>query len=175
MTGKSPKINQGEDWPPNDTGLTVENAQDILARKNKPSVHLCCWRCWREKLPYGAWFTKDKSEVYFNRSYSPIWRLDFNGTAEKVGYHWVKDIVSEEFYFNDTNSPLRGARTKQQRASFWLCVAALGAFDIDVRCDDPTNWIQDGWPDRAELWKAAWGPRDNHGRQRMPDPESCHD
>jgi hypothetical protein len=61
----------------------------------------------RRSLPYGRWTTHEGHEILFNREYQPIaWRLADGTLAHAVRDEIIEDIVKEEFFYNDSNSPI---------------------------------------------------------------------
>ena len=84
-------------------------------------------------LPYGMWRCAGGREVLFNRAYQPLWSRINGEVVQASPDEWVVGIEEEQFFFDDTDSPLwenpaspRAAR----RAAFARARGALRSWGL---------------------------------------------
>jgi hypothetical protein len=108
---------------------------------------------WRLILPYGAWRCSNGETYLFDRSYYPMWKRSRRGIITPAPRVWLKNIVSEEWFFNDDTTPWYN-EGEAGFHSLAYCLAVLLDWDIKIvkakgapsiidRAIEATNKIQD--------------------------------
>lgn len=74
---------------------------------------------WND-YPYGVWTCKDDRSVLFNRFYEPIKQRVGLGEVEDANpEEWIKDIIKQEFFYNDTGTEKSKLTAATQAFKAW--------------------------------------------------------
>lgn len=90
-------------------------------------------------LPYGIWTTKEGTKVLFNRKYQPIWVKYPSGQIAKPDPNWwVRDIVTQEYYYDDGCPPYGDKRKTETKNTWKRIVEGLNKFGIrTIKLESP--------------------------------------
>lgn len=87
----------------------LEPLDVVYARRDKTK-----WVRVHRWLPYGMWTCADGRQVFFNRSYRPIWQRRPGMAAEKADPgEWV-NWRRQDYLFSDRNPPWQNSKTRSR-------------------------------------------------------------
>jgi hypothetical protein len=111
-------------------------------------------KSWREVLPYGQWTTADGTKYLFDRWYVALWRMTPDGVTKPAKNIWVKNIIAESWFFNDSNTPW--ANDFQPGLDALIrCVRALQDFGITIE-PSKTRAIQEAMRLAPTIKETIW-------------------
>lgn len=78
---------------------------------------------WND-MPYGVWTCGDGREVVFNRFYEPLFQRWRDTTVQPADpREWVKNIVGQEWFYDDTGSEAKKRRAGNAVLATWVSPA----------------------------------------------------
>jgi hypothetical protein len=90
---------------------TSRNGRTLIA----PAAVFSRWN----DLAYGVWKTSDGRQVVFNRFYEPVWQRVGGVISDADASEWVKNIVSENFFYDDGHTEAQRRARARRRLIEW--------------------------------------------------------